>query len=106
ECEAAIRRWSEEVNLSADGIAAVFAGASFLLASYVFWRDAQLRQFELSNRLSEEIESRWKALAALEEKPDDVYELGLIDVLNHYERCGLLLNDMTWFKSRAMKGLE
>ena len=93
----------EKSKFDADTCAAVFAGFSFLLAAFVFWRDAQIRQFEIATRLSEDIERRWDRL---NNAPEEIYDALLIDVLNHYERCALLLNDIRIFKSRAMKGLE
>ncbi|HWT52481.1 MAG TPA: hypothetical protein VN113_09905 [Caulobacter sp.] len=89
--------------MDADTFAALFAGLSFLLAAFVFWRDAQIRQFEIATRLSEDIDRRW---ISLNETSESNYDSTLVDVLNHYERCALLLNDLKIFKSRAMKGLE
>lgn len=75
-----------------------------MVAAYAFLRGSRVSEYALCTGLSEKVEERWRLLN--EERDDEAYKAKLIDILNHYERCCSLLNDIRFFRGRAYKGLE
>lgn len=96
------------VQQSSSGITAyaapIISALSVLLAAIAFLRTSRVTEFQLCSRLSEQIDEKWAALHKI--KRQGPYRAQLVDILNHYERCATLINDLRIVRGRAIIALE
>jgi len=82
----------------------IIAGLSFLLAAWAFHRNSRYSEFQYCNKLSEQIDEKWAVLK--KQKRLASYNEKLTDLLNHYERCAMLLNEVRFLPGRAARNLR